>query len=161
MAHFEKALAHNPDHPAAILGLSDILLSIYSQTIPAEPPELSPLHPLSIDSSHLSQLAITPGDSSAPTTVTQDTSAGPTQPSDSAETLNRLAARDRAYQLLSTLTKLGEGWDSSEAWFKLAQAYECCEQVDKAKEALWWVVELEDTRPIRPWKSVGPGGFAL
>jgi hypothetical protein len=63
--------------------------------------------------------------------------------------------------LLSTLTKLGEGWDSSEVWFALARAYELSGQVDKAKDALWWVVELEDTRPIRGWKCVGPGGFAL
>ncbi|KAI9892326.1 MAG: hypothetical protein M1814_001526 [Vezdaea aestivalis] len=73
----------------------------------------------------------------------------------SPEALDRLAARDRAYGLLSTLTKLGTGWDSSEAWFALARAYEESGQLDKAKEALWWCVELEDERPIRAWKESG------
>ena len=57
--------------------------------------------------------------------------------------------------LLSTLTKLGSGWDNSEAWFGLSRAYELSGQVDKAKDCLWWVVELEDNRPIRPWRCVG------
>lgn len=72
--------------------------------------------------------------------------------SPSPELLNRLAARDRAYMLLSTLTKLGEGWDDSEAWAMLARVYELSGQVDRAKECLWWVVELEDGRPLRPWE---------
>jgi hypothetical protein len=71
------------------------------------------------------------------------------------EYLARLAARDRAYLLLSTLTKLGTGWDCSEAWFGLARAYEASGQVDKAKEVLWWCVELEDSRPLRGWGCVG------
>ncbi|KAL9108967.1 MAG: hypothetical protein Q9227_006363 [Pyrenula ochraceoflavens] len=76
--------------------------------------------------------------------------------------LNRIAARDRAYGLLSTLTKLGSGWDHAEAWFKLARAYELGGEVDKAKEVLWWCVELEDTRPVRRWESVGGrGGYVL
>jgi tetratricopeptide (TPR) repeat protein len=77
------------------------------------------------------------------------------------ELLNRLAARDRAYNLLSTLTKLGTGWDYAEAWFSLARAYELSGQIEKAKEVLWWCVELEDSRPLRPWKSVGMRNFAL
>ncbi|KAF2669493.1 hypothetical protein BT63DRAFT_425206 [Microthyrium microscopicum] len=75
--------------------------------------------------------------------------------------LNRLAARDRAYFLLSTLTKLGVGWDYSEAWFALARVYEESGQVEKAKEVLWWCVELEDSRPLRPWGCVGLNGFLL
>ena len=75
--------------------------------------------------------------------------------------LNRLAARDRAYMLLSTLTRLGTGWDNSEAWYTLARAHELSKQVDKAKQALWWVVELEENQPIRPWREVGTGGFTL
>ena len=76
--------------------------------------------------------------------------------------LNRIAARDRAYGLLSTLTKLGSGWDYSEAWFQLARAYELGGEVDKAKEVLWWCVELEDSRPIRGWDAVGGrGGYVL
>jgi hypothetical protein len=79
----------------------------------------------------------------------------------SASDLNRLAARDRAFGLLSTLTKLGSGWDYSEAWYALARAYEESGQIEKAKEVLWWCVELEDTHPVRSWNSVGMGGFVL
>lgn len=75
--------------------------------------------------------------------------------------LSRLAARDRAFGLLSTLTKLGAGWDYSEAWYALARAYEESGQMEKTKEVLWWCVELEDTRPIRNWRSVALGGFVL
>ena len=75
--------------------------------------------------------------------------------------LSRLAARDRAYGLLSTLTNLGAGWDYSEAWFALARAYEESGQIEKAKEVLWWCVELEDTHPARDWRSVALGGFVL
>jgi hypothetical protein len=75
--------------------------------------------------------------------------------------LNRLAARDRAFGLLSTLTKLGSGWDYSEAWYALARAYEESGQLEKTKEVLWWCVELEDTHPVRSWRSVALGGFVL
>lgn len=157
ISHFEKALAHCPDHAGAILGLTVLLLDIYEQKIPPEPPEYSALSLLAVDASRLSQLKINDPTSTSPDNTAQTAAQSP----DSPEALNRLAARDRAYQLLSTLTKLGEGWDSSEAWLALARAYELSGQVDKAKDALWWVVELEDTRPIRSWKCVGPGGFAL
>lgn len=75
--------------------------------------------------------------------------------------LNRLAARDRAFGLLSILTKLGTGWDYSEAWYALARAYEGSGQVEKTKEVLWWCVELEDTRPLRDWDVVTMGGYVL
>lgn len=75
--------------------------------------------------------------------------------------LSRLAARDRAFGLLSTLTKLGAGWDYSEAWYALARAYEESGQLEKAKEVLWWCVELEDTHPVRNWRNVALGGFVL
>lgn len=73
---------------------------------------------------------------------------------------DRLAARDRAYGLLSALTKLGSGWNCSEAWFALARAYEESGQLDKARNALWWCVELEDGRAVREWAVVG-GGYVL
>jgi hypothetical protein len=71
------------------------------------------------------------------------------------EQLDGLAARDRGYFLLSSLTKLGVGWDCSEAWIGLARAYEASGQTEKAKEVLWWCVELEDSRPLRRWQVVG------
>ncbi|KAK3302028.1 uncharacterized protein B0T15DRAFT_541739 [Chaetomium strumarium] len=71
---------------------------------------------------------------------------------------DRLAARDRAYGLLSGLTKLGSGWNDAEAWLALARAYEESGQVDKARDALWWCVELEDGRGVRDWNVVAVGG---
>ncbi|KAG9897543.1 hypothetical protein KCV02_g16767, partial [Aureobasidium melanogenum] len=38
LAAYEKALSHYPDHAAGIVGISSILLDIYSQVIPAEAP---------------------------------------------------------------------------------------------------------------------------
>ncbi|KAI0535527.1 hypothetical protein GGR58DRAFT_478835 [Xylaria digitata] len=71
--------------------------------------------------------------------------------------IDRLAARDRAYGLLSGLTKLGKGWNYSDAWFALARAHEESGQSDKAKEALWWCVELEEGMGVRDWHCVGVG----
>lgn len=65
-----------------------------------------------------------------------------------------MAARDRAYFLLTSLTKSGEGWDDSEAWSLLARAHEESGQMERAREALWFLVELEDGRPLRPWGVV-------
>jgi hypothetical protein len=60
------------------------------------------------------------------------------------------------------LTKLGTGWNNSEAWFALARAYELGGQVEKAKEVLWWCVELEEGRAVRGWgEVVGGGGYVL
>lgn len=75
--------------------------------------------------------------------------------------LYRIAARDRAYGLLSSLTKLGSGWDYSEAWFALARAYEEGGQIEKAKGVLWWCIDLEDTKPLRGWRSICAGGYVL
>jgi hypothetical protein len=197
MSHFEKALSHHPDHPFAVVGLSDILLDIYCQKLSPEPtspitsatyasyisstPSLNPLggsHPApltkvtSIDSAPTSNApspspilsrqtttnSITRQDSNPQTQQDSDTLKATTTTSynddHTPEELNRLAARDRAYGLLNTLTKLGKGWDFSEAWFSLARAYEESGQIGKAKEVLWWCVELEDTRPIRGWDSI-------
>ncbi|KAL0262247.1 hypothetical protein SLS55_003686 [Diplodia seriata] len=136
LGHFEKGLSHNPDHPAAVVGLSTILLDIYGQVIPAES----------------AQRASAKEGRSA-----KDSKSNAPDP----EELNRLAARDRAYSLLSSLTKLGTGWDYSEAWFALARAYEEGGQVQKAKDVLWWCVELEDSKALRKWSCVGVGGFVL
>ena len=89
---------------------------------------------------------------------------GPLPPPYKARSLplvDRLAARDRAYGLLSGLTKLGTGWNHSEAWFALARAHEESGQADKAKEVLWWCVELEEGRGVRDWSCVGAGGYVL
>lgn len=103
---------------------------------------------------------------SAPTSPTPGSSGGGGElpPSYEAKSLplnDRLAARDRAYGLLSALTKLGSGWNYSEAWFALARAYEESGQVEKAKDALWWCVELEDGMGVREWTCLGAGGYVL
>ncbi|KAF2756186.1 hypothetical protein EJ05DRAFT_502650 [Pseudovirgaria hyperparasitica] len=165
LQHFEVSLSHYPYHPAAIVGLSSILLDIHSQIIPQEPQRstgmLTPSisigqkgatktgsgnHEPKINDFHKHQVHL-----QAPSAANKAT------PSE----LNRLAARDRAYGLLSSLTKLGSGWDYSEAWYTLARAYEEGDQIEKAKEVLWWCVELQDAKPIRHWSVAGNGGTLL
>ncbi|KAI4120678.1 MAG: hypothetical protein LQ338_006842 [Usnochroma carphineum] len=146
---FEKALGWFPDHNAATVGLSSMLLDYYD---PEEPSVKS-----AMDSSMTSPKS-RPVLASLPVSRLSEHEAD--QPSTlksraSPSLLSRLAARDRAYGLLSMLTKSGTGWDNSEAWSALARVYEQSGQMDKAKEALWWVVELEDSRPLREWSCIG------
>lgn len=215
-ADFETALTHFADHSGAIIGLSTILLDIYTEKL---------LPPPAVPGLDLSALSLTEESAFAPTTTGLDATTslivrnkedkfpplpsaplglGPTKPKSktpsSTATTNgeaktngqppstdqhnqptpssgllgpqlppphratslplndRLAARDRAYGLLSGLTKLGSGWNDSEAWFVLARAYEESGQVEKARDALWWCVELEDGRGVRGWEVVGAGG---
>ena len=144
---YEKALQRFPDHPGAIVGLSNILLYQYTQEISAVSQELTFL----CVSSSVPTLAAVPSNRSSSATPL------PNDKDQAQSLLSRLAARDRAYGLLSSLTKSGRGWDNSEAWFALAKVYEDGGQVEKAKEALWWVVELEEKRPVRGWDSLGQG----
>lgn len=178
MTHFETALTHHRDHPSAIVGLSNILLNIYEQKL-LPPPSTATLSEFSINatqttlSSSPSTSAITaPASSSSkgqprgPLGIAhQHTLPTPTSPptngDDKTKLQDRIAARDRASFLLSTLTKLGKGWNYSEAWFALARAYESQGQMEKAKEVLWWCVELEDSRPVRDWSDCGSGGYVL
>ena len=185
MIQYESALSHFPDHPAATVGLSNILLDIYSKKVPSQPSTSSLQRlpsssdsPINYDTPHpvLASLSSstddleksprpprTPVALGLPSTTESNHSPPPTvrrtlsSHSKTPEALNRLAARDRAYGLLSSLTKLGTGWDNSEAWFALARAYEEGGQLDRAKEVLWWVVELEEKRPIRGWECLGQG----
>ncbi|KAL2271723.1 hypothetical protein VTJ83DRAFT_1094 [Remersonia thermophila] len=238
-SEFETALMHFPDHPAAIVGLSNILLDIYTEKLlppPAVPGMDFAALSLNDDglingsslSSSLSSLSNRGSSSSSssssweekhpalpsaplglgptrprpkqprpapaalvaetngrthshspspppPTTTTATTTTTPPPPASPASSLlgpplppphratslplnDRLAARDRAHALLSNLTRLGTGWNSGEAWLALARAYEESGQADKARDALWWCVELEDCRGVRAWRDVGVGG---
>lgn len=202
-ADFETALTHFPDHPAAIVGLSNILLDIYDETLlpPAAVPGLNiapgPVSTSSASGSSAASTTVgalpirdrqrdhaasfpsgplglrkgpvkksehgTPGDqvsNSSHIPVTRQ-HLPPPHKAKSLPLLDRLAARDRAYGLLSGLTKLGTGWNHSEAWFTLARAHEESGQLDKAKEALWWCVELEGGKGVREWTCVGAGGYVL
>lgn len=172
LGHFEQALAHFPDHPEAIIGISNLLMDIYEEKIPAEEPQ--PLLSSQPSPSSSSVSAGIPPLPQSPQDPDNSAQANPKEADKPSATnnkrptrdltpaeLNRLAARDRAYMLLSNLTRLGSGWDNSEAWFTLARAHELSKQINKAKQALWWVVELEENEPMRPWREVGAGGFTL
>ncbi|KAI0442039.1 hypothetical protein F4803DRAFT_520676 [Xylaria telfairii] len=196
-AHFEEALMHYPDHPSAIVGLSNILLDVYSEVLlppPAIPSITEELSPGETANSTMKARKTTPGKAEAsrfppatPLGLGGDASLGaavsdtektkfPTHQAseltvtdglpapykaDSLPLIDRLAARDRAYGLLSGLTKLGTGWNYSDAWFALARAHEESGQTDKAKEALWWCVELEEGMGVRDWHCVGVNGYTL
>lgn len=170
MAQYEQALSHFPDHPAGIIGISNLLMDIYEEKLPAEEPIISSRPPPTASASLIgeAQPTITHATSSSTLpprhqSLVDDTpglGSGTKQDPTPAE-LNRLSARDRAYMLLSNLTKLGAGWDDSEAWLTFARAHELSGEVGKAKQALWWVVELEDYRSVRPWRDVTGGGYAL
>ncbi|KAJ5146293.1 uncharacterized protein N7515_000857 [Penicillium bovifimosum] len=167
--HFEEALLRYQDHPTATIGLANLLLDIWEQKLAPEAPNAD----VDLDVARLSLLSETPNPKSAKAISTEDgktpngaESTGTAETSSSAQNvepkqLHRLAARDRAYGLLSALTKLGSSWDNSEAWFALSRAYEAGEQIDKLKEVLWWCIELEDRRPIRHWSNIGSGLYVL
>lgn len=149
---FEKAIGWFPDHNVATVGLCNMLLDYYCQKISVSEPTTGFSTVETPKSKPL--LAKLPTKESA-----QTDARGNQKPHRSIEEspnlLSRLAARDRAYGLLSMLTKSGRGWDDSDAWFTLARAYEESGEEEKAKEALWWVVELEETRPVRDWSCAG------
>ncbi|KAJ8114878.1 hypothetical protein ONZ43_g4795 [Nemania bipapillata] len=196
-AYFEEALMHYPDHPSAIVGLSNILLDIYSEVL--EPPPAIPsiagepapgqtingvakakvptppknaasclllATPLGLGGgTHYSNVVSDNGRTKFPTQETSEPTTTDKLPApykaDSLPLIDRLAARDRAYGLLSGLTKLGKGWNYSDAWFALARAHEESGQADKAKEALWWCVELEEGMGVRDWHCAGVNGYTL
>lgn len=162
-------MSHHADHRDSIVELSSILLDYYCEIIPADKPDPATAAfavPASSKPGHNAASTLTAVKDflpeTSPITLNHNTSArAPIAEEVSPLELYRIAARDRAYGLLSSLTRLGSGWDYPKAWFVLARAYEESKQIEKAKEALWWTVELEDARPIREWKSVNLGGFVL
>ncbi|KAK0899813.1 hypothetical protein LTR02_009458, partial [Friedmanniomyces endolithicus] len=141
MEHYEQALTYFPDHLEAIIGVSDMLMDIYEEKMPAEEPE-PPLIPNNPATSPQTSKPSNPPPPRLTTAKSSLASAGREPPPNARSKdptpaqLNRLAARDRAYMLLSTLTKLGSGWDSPEAWFALARAHELSGEVGRAKKAL-------------------------
>lgn len=179
-SEFESALIHCPNHPAAAVGLSNILLDIYDEKL-RPTPTIAPLDdsiPASdtedaySPKSHIGSKVLPTSPLGLKTNPRLASSTGPLPPlahTDLPEPykatclplLDRLAARDRAYALLSGLTRLGTGWNYSDAWFALARAYEESGQADKAKEVLWWCVELEEARGVREWTVLGGGGYVV
>lgn len=161
---YEQALLFWPDHSRATVGLSNILLDIFEQKGKKDegsddgpkPPGRTKKEIQSSETMNGSQNGTLV--ESGPM-ATRSHAEGELRKTP--ENLNRLAARDRAYGLLSNLTKLGAAWDDSEAWFALARATELSGQVERSKEILWWCVELEDCRPVRSWRSITAGSYVL
>ncbi|CAI6092004.1 unnamed protein product [Clonostachys chloroleuca] len=184
---FETALTYSPNHPAATVGLSNILLDVYSEVIRPVPtfPRLEGTEILLKPSSPAPKT----GKVALKTLPTNPLGLGTTPSSPSSAPLasplhnqtclaheddlpepykatclplaERLAARDRAHGLLSGLTRLGTSWNYSDAWFALARAHEESGQADKAKDVLWWCIELEEARPVRDWGALGGGSYVL
>ncbi|KAL2852927.1 hypothetical protein BJY01DRAFT_207505 [Aspergillus pseudoustus] len=163
--HFEEALLYNPDHPKATISLANLLLDIWDQKLPLQPAEpgvdagLSTMTPPTTIQSNQGKRLSRVGISEPTKANTQSSSLVPED--EDPKVINRIAARERAYCLLSALTKRGTSWDNSEAWFALSRAYEAVGQTQKLKEVLWWCVELEDRRPIRHWSNLGSGVYVL
>ncbi|PHH77617.1 hypothetical protein CDD82_3446 [Ophiocordyceps australis] len=182
---FELSLTHCPNHATAIVNLCNILLDIYSEKI-LPPPVVPPLNEDAESDTDKQEklcqatiwtgslpcrpLGLGPSGSQAVLQANDDDESEESSKVDKLPApykathlplADRLAARDRAFTLLSGLTRLGSGWNDSEAWFALARAYEESGQVDKAKEVLWWCVELEEARAVRAWRCVGNGGYIV
>lgn len=196
---FENALTHSRDHPNAIVGLSNILMSIYTGDLLPPPsipaltlptpitphssldrttayPILSSLHESSKYLSNISNAFQIPRGLAVPeidkvplknlsseqfTNLSSICSHENNHKDQSITLLHRLGARDRAFGLLDTLTKTGVGWNHCEAWFSLARAYEESGQAEKAREVLWWCIELEEARGVRDWVVVSNYGYVL
>ncbi|VDB84401.1 Bgt-5171, partial [Blumeria graminis f. sp. tritici] len=198
LMHFETALTHFRDHPSAIIGLSGILIDIYTQELLPPPPIPTITPPDNIFlSSSTSNVTIRQNLKSSLTSKRSSTiQIAPARPlgfpvtiksgitverqpkhvdlgsgtcfsrefshkDPSTLLLDRLAARDRAFGLLRTLTNTGAGWNCSDAWFVLARAYEESGQLEKTREALWRCVELEENKGVRSWGVAGSGGYVL
>ncbi|KAF9101372.1 hypothetical protein BGX27_011502 [Mortierella sp. AM989] len=62
---------------------------------------------------------------------------------------------EMAEGVLETTTK-SLGWDSAEAWFYLGKIFEASDRLTRAKECLWYALELESSRPIRGFVEAVP-----
>ncbi|PFH57266.1 hypothetical protein XA68_15297 [Ophiocordyceps unilateralis] len=180
---FEQALTYCPNHAAATVGLSNLLVDMYCEELHPSP-VVAPL----VDKHEEVQSQARPkaaGGDVRHSFTALPLGLGPPRPTAGPEPdepepgkmyddqlpapykasrlplVDRLAARDRAFTLLTGLTRLGSGWDDSDAWFALARAYEESGQLDKAKEVLWWCVELEEARGVRDWRCLAGGGYVI
>ncbi|KAF4257216.1 hypothetical protein CNMCM8812_003129 [Aspergillus fumigatus] len=172
MELFEEALVRDPDHLKATVCLANLLLDIWERKMPLNRPHTDDLHaemstlylPATTQKSSatLNKIQYQEFDNLDNRPMPSKRQSPPTDvEEDEPKLLNRIAARDRAYVLLSALTKRGTAWDNSEAWFALSRAHEASGDVEKLKEVLWWCVELEDRRPIRHWSNIGSGLYVL
>ena len=126
------------------MGLSKLLLNVKDMDL--HPEEALP--PLSAASPR-------PGSRDTKTSAASTTVAA--EADDEEAYQNGLASRNRALGLLEKLVDSPRGWDLPDAWFLLADALEKSGEVERAKCALWRVVELEDGTGVRGWRSCGVG----
>ncbi|GAM86731.1 hypothetical protein ANO11243_047500 [Dothideomycetidae sp. 11243] len=136
---FERSLVWYQDHPIAIPALSSILFDMHDGLVPLEPTDPS-------------EDAVLP--SKSPLAQTTPPTTNPNAPPTPDE-LNRIACRDRGRTLCSVLSKLGSSWDDPQVWFLLGRAAESEGLHESAQDCFWWVVELEDSAPVRHWRCVG------
>ncbi len=176
-ALFERAVSRSPTHVAATLGLCKTLFEISSSQAAAPPylqrpaaafGDAGPPSGAAAAAAGLSvvhQPRALPGQRYANASAPSLHSPPPSSTSVGVEylslELDRFAARDRAYGLLTALTQRAAGRDCAEAWLLLGEIYEKDGQVEKAREALWRCVELEDAKPVRPWRNAAPRSFIL
>ncbi|KAI9779152.1 MAG: hypothetical protein M1839_007687 [Geoglossum umbratile] len=162
-----QALQPLPSMPSLMSPSPTPVTSSTAATPPIRDPAVTHTHSRSHPSTHSTTNKVIapplgiPNSKNPPDTPNSQIAGGTNKHHQPPAQLDLLAARDRAYGLLSSLTKLGTGWNFSEAWMALAKAYEERGQVEKAKEALWWCVELEEGRAIRAWSVVNAGGVVL
>jgi tetratricopeptide (TPR) repeat protein len=171
MELFEEALVRDPDHLKATVCLANLLLDIWERKMPVNRPDTDDLHaemstlylPATAQKSSatLNKIQNQDSDNLEDRPMPSKRQSPATDVEDEPKLLNRIAARDRAYTLLSALTKRGTAWDNSEAWYALSRAHEASGDIEKLKEVLWWCIELEDRRPIRHWSNIGSGLYVL
>jgi hypothetical protein len=136
---FEQCLIYFPNHVKGIAGLSNVLFDFYEKKVELDRREdngkpneeaQERVKPSAIKVSNNTPSG-TPANMQASSEHPQSSDTNATPPGSTPgqqplsrtdeelektpANLNRLAARDRAYGLLSTPTKLGTGWDDSEA----------------------------------------------
>ncbi|KAF8944994.1 hypothetical protein BGZ47_003417 [Haplosporangium gracile] len=62
---------------------------------------------------------------------------------------------EMAEGILESTTK-SLGWDNAEAWFYLGKVFETTDRLTRAKECLWYALDLETSRPARSFTEALP-----
>lgn len=140
--YFNVAISLDVNHSLAIVGLSQVLFEIPTNSTPSSAPVPTDIPVDAVTRPSASPLKATPVRSN---NITEEES-----------TVTSLAATNRALGLLEHVTNSNHGWDISEAWFALARAYELGGETGRARKALWRCVELEDARAVRAWRNIKP-----
>ncbi|KAG0030311.1 hypothetical protein BGZ82_007495 [Podila clonocystis] len=62
---------------------------------------------------------------------------------------------EMAESILDAATR-SHGWDNAEAWFCLGKVFENTNRLARAKECLWYALDLEASRPVRGYLEALP-----